>query len=246
MTTNKSHFVFIRASLIAISMLFTSFSSMSSEKSVSENAQPKIIMDYAPVPFARLIGMADLIVVGDVETIEESTFQFHVDEFLVNHHASRSLNVEKYIPPEFIAPRALTYATGQRFILFLIKPDQNKTVQSWKILGIAGEGEMPIEDEYVYFNVYDLEGLEHTSHEVHGVTRNLQRYNLEIYKDAVKNYTTCFSWKLVKFIKNKKERSRWVPSKICPNESVLNYQAKSWVHEYLAQETMKRIPVAEE
>jgi hypothetical protein len=96
--------------------------------------------------------MADLIVLGDVATIEESTFQFHVNEFLENHHASRSLKVEKYIPPEFIAPRAQPYATGQCFILFLIKPDPNKTDQPWKILGIAGEGEMPIEDEYVYFN----------------------------------------------------------------------------------------------
>lgn len=241
--TLKNHFVFICATLTGIAMLFTSFATLGSEQSAGEKAQLKIRKDFAPVPFTRLIGMADLIAIGNVEGVGESTFQFHVDEFLLNHHVSSYINVEKNILPEFVAPRVLPYARGQRFALFL-KKDQNTTDHTWKILGIAGEGEMPIEDKYVYFSVYDLEGLKHTPHEAHGVTRKLQRYNLDVFKDAVKNYPTCFSWKLVKYIKNKKERSRWVPSKICPNESILNYQSKSWLHEYLARETMKRIPVA--
>lgn len=234
----KKHSNFIRVSLVGASILFACSSAIS-----RNNLEPKIMMDYVLIPFARLIGMADLIVIGSVEDIGDSSFNFHVDEFLLNHNASKSISVTKYIPAEIFAHRALPYARGQRFSLFLMKPEQDSADLPWRILGYAGEGEMPIEDEFVYFGAYDLKGLEYKPREIQGVTRNLQRFNLDDFKDAVKNYHTCFSWKLVEFIKNKKKRSRWVPSKTCHNESVKNYQTKSWLHEYLVQKTINKIPV---
>ena len=167
-----------------------------------------------------------------------------MDESLSHQQASKSISVTKYIPSEiFFAPRALPYAREQRFSLFLMKPEKDDVDLSWRILGIAGEGEMPIEDEFIYFGAYDLKGLEYKPREVQGITRNLQRLNLDDFKDAVKNYLACFSWKLVEFIKNNKKRSRWVPSKTCHDESLKKYQAKSWLHEYLVKKTIKQIPV---
>jgi len=209
----------------------------------TNTSKSQIITDYALIPFTRLIGMADLIVTGSIEAVGNSAFNFHVEESLLHYHASKSIRINKYIPAEIFAPRTTPYAKMQRFVLFLMKPEQENAEQPWNILGYAGEGEMPVADEFVYFNAYDLKGLKHEPREVHGITRNLQRYKLEDFKDAVKNYRTCFSWKRVEFIKNNKKRSRWVPAKTCPDESVNNYQAKSWLHEYLVQETIKRIPV---
>jgi len=253
----RKDFTFIRVTLIGIPILFACFSAIGGEKSVgdkeiskkitqvnNENTnKTKIVTDYAPIPFARLIGMADLIVIGSVKDIGDSIFNFHVDEFLLHRHALKSINVIKYIPAEIFAPRALPYAREQRFSLFLMKPEQDRADSPWRILGYAGEGEMPIEDEFVYFGAYDLKGLEYKPREVQGITRNLQRFNLDNFKDAVKNYNACFSWELVTYIKNKKKRTRWVPSKTCRDESVKNYQTKSWLHEYLVQETVKKIPV---
>lgn len=242
--------------MIGIPILFACFPAIGGETSASDkeqskkiaqvnsenNNETKIMMDYALIPFARLIGMADLIVIGGVEGIGGSTFNFHVDEFLLHNNALKSINVVKYIPAEIFAPRALPYARGQRFSLFLMKPEQDSADLPWRILGYAGEGEMPIEDEFVYFGAYDLSGLEYKPREIQGVTRNLQRFNLDDFKDAVKKYHSCFSWNLVKFIKNKKKRSRWVPLKTCHNESVKIYREKSWLHEYLVHETIKKIP----
>lgn len=203
-------------------------------------------MDYIPIPFEQLVGMADLIVLGSVKDIGNISFKFHVDEFLLDRHDSESINVIKYIPAEIFAPRALPYAKEQRFSLFLMKPEQDSADRSWRILGIAGEGEMPIEGKFIYFAAYDLKGLEYKQREVQGVIRNLQRFKLNDFIDAIKNYRTCFSWKLVEYIKNKKRRTRWVPSKICHNESVKNYQGKSWLHDYLVKKTIKHIPATKQ
>ena len=238
--------------MIGISILFTCFSAIGGGKPVSDkeqsqkitqlnnenNNETKIMMDYALIPFTRLIGMADLIVIGSVEEVGDSTFEFHVDEFLLNHHDSKSISVTKYIPAEMFVPRALPYVKGQQFSLFLSKTEQDSTDRPWRILGLAGEGEMPVEGEFIYFAVYDLNGLEYKLREVQGVFRNLQRFNLNDFIDAIKNYHTCFSWKLVEYIKNKKKRTRWIPSKICHNELVKNYQEKSWLHEFLVKKTI--------
>lgn len=253
----KTDFAFIEFTLIGIFILFTCFSAIGGEKSTSDKEQSKkitqvnnennngtnMLMDYALIPFTQLIGMSDLIVIGAVKDIGDSTFNFHLDEFLLNSYSSDSLIVRKFIPSKFDEPRVLPYFTMQRFVLFLTKPLHENAQFSWNIIGHAGEGEMPIDDDFIYFEGYDLKGLEHKSREVHGVTRKIRRFNLDDFKDAVKKYNECFSWKLVEYMKNKKKRYRWVPSKTCLDVTVKNYQTKSWLHNYLVRGTVKRIPV---
>lgn len=207
------------------------------------NKQTVLGMDYDPIPLPRLIGMADFVVIGTVTDIEDSIFQFHGHEFLLNKYSLDSLIVRKFIPSKFDGPRPLPYATKQSFVLFLTKPIQDNTQHPWSIIGYTGEGEMPIENGFVYFEGSYLQGLERKPYEVQGVSRNLQRFNLDDFINAVKNYRECFSWRLVEYIKNNKKRERWQPSKKCPDVTVKSYQAKSWIHEYLVQETINRIPL---
>jgi hypothetical protein len=249
----------IGVAFLGISILFAHLFAMGGEASITGKGQLKKIihvtnehdvdiktnMDYPLVPITRLIGMADVIVIGSVGEVGDSHFTFQVDQVLLNHITSKSLSVTKRIPFGIIPPRVLPYERGQRFALFLVKPKMDDVDQSWKILGIAGEGEMPIEGEYVYFGPYDLKGLEHQPHKVQGITGNYQRFNLNDFKDAVKNYSGCFSWELVEYIKNNKKRTRWIPSKVCDNEVLKNYQRKSWLHDYLVKNTVKRIPPRE-
>ncbi len=250
----KKGFAFIGVTLIGFSILFTCFSAIGEENSISDkeqskkitqenNNETKIVNDYISVPFERLIGTAKLIVTGTVEDVGDSGFKFYIDEYLLHRHVSRTIDVTKYIPAEIFACRSLPYEKGQRFTLFLTKSGQNRTDQPWNIIGHAGEGEMPIDDDFIYFEGYDLKGLEHKPREVHGVTREIQRFNVNDFKDAVKKYHECFSWELVEYIKNNKKRERWQPSKRCPDVTVENYQARSWLHEYLFQKTINKIPL---
>lgn len=253
----KKDLAYIGVTLIGISILFSGFSVIGRNRPASDKEESikiaqvnnenknntKLVMDYDPIPFPRLIGMADLGVIGSVTDIGDSIFQFHVDEFLLNKYSLDSLIVRKFIPSKFDGPRPLPYATKQSFALFLTKPEQDNTPHPWSIIGYTGEGEMPIENGFIYFEGSYLQGLEKKPYEVQGVSRILQRFKLPDFKAAVQNYGECFSWELVEYIKNNKKRERWQPSKKCPDVTVKTYQAKSWIHEYLVQETLKIMPI---
>ncbi len=253
----KKDFAIIGVTVIGISIWFSCFSDIGKNRSVSDKGEPKKIvqannennkktktaMDYMTIPIVQLIGMADLIVGGTVLEPNDSNFTFLIDEVLSGNYASKTIEVKQFIPSKFDGHRSIPYANGQGFILFLTKLNQDSTANLWKILGIGGEGKMPVqENNYVYLEGFYLEGLERAFYEVQGVSRHLQRFNLHDFKDAVQNYGECFSWELVEYIKNNKKRKRWVPSKACHDNSVKNYQTKSWLHNYLVMETVKRIP----
>jgi len=202
-------------------------------------------IDYIPIPLPQLIGRADLVVIGKVTGFSDSTFNFLVEEFLINKDSSNTIVVKKYIPSEFEGPRPLPYATKQSFILILKKPEKNIAGEAWKIIGHIGEGEMPIEDGFVYFEGSNIIGLERKPFSVQRVSRNVQRFNLTDFKDAVKDYRNCFSWKLTEETKNNKKRLNWRPSKECSDNSIRKYQEKSWIHEYLVKETINKITITD-
>ncbi len=200
------------------------------------------VIDYAPVPFDMLVGTADLVLVGRLDEVRDGDFRFQIDQSLLNGQQSDSIDVLKRVPLPIFAPRATPYEPHQRFVLFLMRSAESGADSPWMIVGAAGEGEMPIDDESVYFDTYELGGLEFESHEVHGVVRNTQRFDLDDFKDAVANYRNCFSWRLEKRIQNNKVRERWVAARICGDDFMRTYRGKSWIHEYLTQETLRRIP----
>lgn len=227
--------------LLGSAMLFTSLLVISSEYVTSKGEQPNSTADFVITPITRMIGMSDLVVIGTIGSIAENTFQFHVDEILFGQPVSL-LNVKKVIPPEIIASRITPYTKGQRFALFLKGPEQEGAAELWQVIGVAGEGEMPVDDQYAYLTKYDLKGLEHTDSKIHGAYQKAQRYKLDIFTEAVKGYRDCFSWKLNQYTKNNKVKTRWVPGKACTNEAISQYRKKGWLHNYLSQDTLKRIP----
>ena len=198
-------------------------------------------MDYIPIPLPQLIGRSDLIVTGRVTEVGESTITIRVMEFLRNEYPDYTLQVKKFIPPEFDGPRPLPYANGQDFVFFLSKPKEDKSDPNWTVIGFTGEGEMPIDNGFVYFEGSYLQGLERKSYDVQGVSRMTQRFNLSDFKDAIQNYDECFSWELVKYVINNKERERWQPSRKCSDDILKKYSAKSWIHDYLVRETLNKI-----
>ena len=202
-----------------------------------------VIGDYNLIPLSMLLGIADLAVTGTVIDEDDHTFTIRVSKFLVERMGSGDIRVKKYVPPAQIGRNALPYTRGQRFALFLEKPNQKEPDKPWTILGYAGEGEMPIQGGNVYLGPYDLKGLDFWPLEIEGAAWESQRFGLDDFEDAVRNYPRCFSWELVEIVKNQKRRQRWKVSKTCEDETVETYRARSWLHDYLVQESVKGIAV---
>lgn len=192
--------------------------------------------DYKPIPLPQLIGMSDLAVVGKVMEIRDETFLFRIDDYLTPRQDSILIEVTKYIAPAFLEDERIPYDSIQHFALFLRKLPRNNT--PWTIIGIGGEGEMPVGDGNVYFNGTYLKGLEFGVHTVQGVEKNTQEVNLELFRDAVQNYTKCFTWKIRDQKKDDKTVEVWAPVMDCKESQIEEYRSKSWIHNYLASETL--------
>ena len=235
--------------IIVLSSCFSSLSEKQvkseKEESTQENSptETKLPMDYIPMSLPQLIGRSDLIVMGKITEIDASVFTFKVEELFLNEHASDLIKIRKFIPSEILDGKKAMYGIGQEFILFLSTSEQNSGDQPYSIIGSTGEGEMPIENGFVYLEGSYLQGLERKPYEVQGVVIQVQRFELSNFKDAVQHYTECFSWELVEYIKNNKKRERWKVSVKCQDDFMKKYSDKSWMHEYLVRETIKKIPV---
>lgn len=186
-------------------------------------------MDYDPIPLARLIGTTDLAVIGEVIAVEDGFVTIGVGEVLLGD-AGSELRMAEFVPSKFDPPRAAPYARGQRFVLFLTR--ESGAAESWRVRGLGGEGEMPVEDGYVYFHGRVVQGLPKGTYRVHGAERDIQRFDLDAFGDAVRGYTACFAWK-------QDERRRWEASVECEASELRSYRDRSRIHEIIAAESLK-------
>ncbi|MCP4581779.1 MAG: hypothetical protein GY839_09175 [candidate division Zixibacteria bacterium] len=193
-------------------------------------------IDYEQAPLYRLIGFADLIAAGEVISVSESTFTFHIDEALIGEPNESIIQVSKAIFMEFDEPRAIPYDSGQVFLVFLMKDATADHELIWQSMSVAGGSEFPLEGEFVYFTGRFVQGLEHKDYLVHGVTRNIQRYDASLFKQAIRGYRDCFNWP------GESIYARRSPELLCNDSLLTNYRRQSGMHEYLARETVKRIP----
>lgn len=191
--------------------------------------------DYEPIPLDRLIGTAQLIVLGEVTKVSNHTFSLRVSQQLAGATAANEIEIRQYIPSKFEgSPRPAPYAIGQSFLLFLTPGKPSPTDSAWTIMGIGGEGEMPIEGDFIYFHGRNVEGLPFESHQVHKAQRSIQRFVSQEFFDAVKKYRFCFEWKPGK-------EGRPEPAKTCDEAAIAKYAQVSAIHSYLARLTSRRI-----
>ncbi len=92
-----------------------------------------------PYSFEQVIGLSDLIVIGEIENVEENTFTFKIEETLKGK-VNASISVVKTDECE----RYARYEKGQKLCLFL-----RKGLLSWSIID-GNQGERPILDETIY------------------------------------------------------------------------------------------------
>ena len=202
---------------------------------INEGVSPNT--DFAPIPLERLIGIAELIVIGTVEAVEERQISIRVDEALLAKPAKGLIVIKQGEPSGFFPPRLVPYERGQQFLFFLVRADEQK----WLILGNPIAGELPVEAGFVYFDSYDLKSFSFEPSEVHGEIRPMQRFDLNTFTNAVKAYRDCFSWTQTERVKNRRRIIRWVPVRKCDDMALRRYRAKSGIHEYLSSVTTSQV-----
>ncbi len=182
--------------------------------------------DYEPIPLPRLIGMADHILAGTVQSVEKETFFFKVEDVLGGETTKELISVAQFIPNQFDGPRETPYQAGQHFLIFL-KMDTAQNVL--RILGAGGEGEMPVEDGFVYFPGRHVDGLEMKNYRVQQTARAIQRYEHKTFSDAVKDFRKCYHCQF------DVAEERYKCHKSCEPTEFQRLAGKSFIHKYLVE-----------
>ncbi len=193
---------------------------------------------YQPIPIVQLIGMSDLVAAGHVKAVEEATFEFQINDDIGSNFDSSSIQVRKFIPPAFLKENPIPYDTTRNMILYLRKSARDDI--PWTIIGIGGEGEMPVEDGFIYFEGSRLEGMPYVVHTLYGTQKNRQRYNYKKFLDAITEYRKCIKW-VLKEDKNKSLK-QWAPTQSCDSSEIDAYKKKSSMHDFLIRETEAYLP----
>ena len=187
------------------------------------------------MPLDRLIGTAELIVMGEVLTVKDATFVARRNSILAGNLPSPEMEILQYVPSRFEgAPRPAPYQTGQTFLWFLVKDQKQPRPDQWRIMGAGGEGEMPIQDDFVYFPGRHVEGLATETRRVQGAQRNIQRYDAQEFLEAVKKYRACFTWKSANAARPK-------PVATCNQAALDQLSRTSTMQKYLVGITLNRI-----
>jgi len=103
--------------------------------------------DYESTTLPELIEKSDLIVEGKIVKIDKETVELLIIEVIKGDTALKNITVQKF-NDWTCASRWTTYQIGQTELVFLLK-DQNMNL--WHSMGAGNEGEMPIENETLFY-----------------------------------------------------------------------------------------------
>lgn len=183
--------------------------------------------DYQPIPLARMIGTTEVVVIARLLTATSDQLELAVERQLIGSVGER-IEVFPFVPSALDGPRAAPYSVGQRFVMFLSRDHDGDG--PWSVRGLGGEGEMPLDSEYVYFHGRFVEGLERTRHRVHGAERDIQRVTAGSFASAVSSYQSCFRWE-------EDSRRRWQSEQTCDAATLTAYRNISPIHDLLVTQS---------
>jgi hypothetical protein len=192
--------------------------------------------DYNGIPLSKLIGISELIVYGSVKKVLDSTILLHIIRKVSGNENESDIEILKARPDAFAGIKPAPYETGQCYLLFLINSKNTSSKLIWKAMGVGEEAQMPVIDNYIYFNDRYFEGIPLQQYKVNGVELNIQRFEFPLFLNAVEEYKTCYQW-----VKQGQD-DRYLPQKKCSDNQVSLYAKKSFMHNYLVNETRAFIP----
>ena len=190
--------------------------------------------DYEPLALHELFLGSDIIVLGAIEEVRDDTFLLEDYEVLSGPDPDRALEVKRFVDWSGNS-RWNEYRAGQKVLLFLTRPgDELKDgPRPWKIRGYGGEGEMPVEDGFIYCHGLFLEGFSKQRFRVQQGTLDGYRFHLDDFLSALKGYNSCFQ-----FDEGPNKRHPKSIVQQCDDETLANYRKQSPLHHYLLEQTL--------
>lgn len=154
-------------------------------------------IDYEPSSLARMLGLAALVVHGEVVEVGESCIVVTVHASLGDSpHALQRIEVVRYERYDERAGPA-SYAPGQRFVWLLSWRSEPAVVGSeprWHVSGAEGEGEFPVAEGSVYLREELVESGTGEERSLHGRKDRFVKYGLQTFWNAAEGYRRCVVW----------------------------------------------------
>lgn len=147
---------------------------------------------YGHQGFASLYANADAIVVGEIVEVTSSEFGFRSDEVFRSSakaplKAGSVIRIARFRNWQ-CASRWMGYKKGQYLLLFLRHSEATAARSpSWRALGAAAEGEMPIEKDQLYVGAVGDGSPIAESHVVYGATYPSRVFALKKVLEALRS-----------------------------------------------------------
>lgn len=183
--------------------------------------------DYQPLALTELFGGSDLIILGTIESVGKDRFRFSETEVYAGDIGDAPVQVNKY--RDWTGGRRWSaYRAGQTVLLFLSKPgEEDAAGEPWRIRGLGGEGEMPIENGGIFPHGLNLDGFERKTFLVDGGELYGYSFDLETFESALIGYLRCFG------SREAAAEGFEEPARGCSDSELESYRAASPLHRYL-------------
>ena len=189
---------------------------------------------YITIPFYRLAGTTELVVLGHIAEVREKTFILQIEDILAGSTSLPQIEIKKYTNWTCSA-RWQPYLVGQREIAFLEKPqsDSAEDVKSdFVLLGAGSEGEWQIIGDKVSAQGFRIPGTKsHSIGEHPG-----QLVSLTLMLDALRTYRSIFK------VEVDREKGFWADPNIVqlvPKGMLNRFRKRSVIHKYLVSTTLR-------
>jgi hypothetical protein len=179
---------------------------------------------YRPMPpLGRLIGTADAIVTGTVTATSGDTFTLAVEQYLADEKPDQVVVAKP--PRKGEIKRWAPYERGQQLLLALQRPAGAKPGAPWQLAGGA-EGELVLDQSYLYLEGFFIRELPVEKHRVAGATIEAQRVDRQQAWRAIVDYGSCLQW----------DSEPGEPPElfmVCQGPVLLEYKKRSPFHDFL-------------
>ena len=150
---------------------------------------PAAGVEYERHRLFELAGRSEHVVVGQVGEVRGTTYDLHVDEWLVGGGPS-VLSVARF-RDWTCAARWAPYETGQRVLLFLVPSGE---LGGWGAVGAGNEGDVPLEGSDALLPWYGVHGYTYDRFEL-GRGFDGTRVPLDELGAALRGFHEALSWK---------------------------------------------------
>lgn len=144
--------------------------------------------DYSPRTLYQLLSTAEIVVVGTIQSVSETTYELAISRVLFGSVESDVLSVER-IDRAPLGVRAMSYAREQEVVLFATSSGG----ATWRPTGLAGEGELAAIEGSVFAQAVAGSADRWVRVPVPGTQASAYAFDRNTFMDAISGFFVCFA-----------------------------------------------------